>query len=292
MTAAALPIALVVGIVVELISGLTTFALGGERTWWRRVAGAWSDARRLLADKGGRDRVAVIEAGGATASLFGSGVVAAGALGVGPGDLPLLYLSLAVASAGALVAGSGAETPTGRARAGRERVRAALAEPAVAVGLGAMFLRYGTLELDAVRGTQTVLGTGLLLGPALAVTGLVAAALAFVAAGALRLPSAPEAMAVGRVRGPGGGASVLIRLCRWSLAGATALVTGVLLAGGTLDPFTLTGVLPVLGGGFGVALVMGVAGALLGRLSESWRFAAPALSLVLAALAVTMLVLA
>jgi hypothetical protein len=292
MTAAALPIALVVGVIVELVSGLTTWLIAREGSWWRRVGGIWSDALRMLRDRGGRERVAVIEAGGAAAAMLGSGIAAAGALGVGPGDLPLLYLSLAVGSAGAMVAVSAAETPTARARAGRERLRAALAEPAIAVGLGAMFLRYGTLDLDAVRGTQTVLGTGLLLGPGLALAGLATAAVALVAAGVLRLASAPEAMVVGRARGLGGGTSLLIRLCRWSLGGATCLVTAVLLAGGGIDPFTLSTALPVFAGALGVAVVMGVADALLARLPEPWRGAAPLLALVLAGIAVALVVLA
>jgi hypothetical protein len=292
MTAAALPIALVIGVVVELASGLVAWGTGGERAWWRRVGSVWAEVLRLLRDRGGRERVAVIEAGGALAALMGAGIAAAGALGVGPDNLPLLYLSLALASAGAMAAASGADTPTARVRAGRERLRAALAEPAIALALGAMFLRYGAFDLEAIRGTQTVLGTGLLLGPGLALAGLVAAALAFVSAGALRLAARPETMASGRARGPGAGTSVLLRLCRWALAGATSLVVGALVAGGQLESLSLSRAVPVIAAALGVAVVMGAADALLTRLPEGWRMVAPAFALLLAAAAAAMVVLA
>jgi hypothetical protein len=292
MTAAALPIALVAGLLFELASGVVTRLLAGERPWWRRIADAWRDLMALPGDRSGRERVAIVEAGGAAAALLGAGMVAAGALGVGPGDLVLLYLALAVASAGAMVAGSAVGTASAQALAGRRRILVALAEPAFAVGLAAMFLRYGAYDLEAVRGTQEVLGTGLLLAPGPAVAGLVAAALAFVASGTLRLPPSPETLTVGRARGPGAGTSLLLRLCRWSLAGATSLLAGVLLAGGGLEPLSLTRALPVAAGAAGVAFVMGVLDSLLDRLNETWRLAAPGVGLLVAAAAVAMVVLA
>jgi hypothetical protein len=85
--------------------------------------------------------------------------------------------------------------------------------------------------------------------------------------------------------------ALLSRLCRWSLAGATSLVAGVLLAGGGLEPLVLEGVLPVAAGAFSVAALTGVADALLGRLSPTWRQAAPGLALILAGGAVAMVVL-
>lgn len=283
MVAAALPIALVFGVLAELVSGLVSWALGGERAWWRRVSRVWPDVVRLWRDRRGRERVAVLEAGGAAASLLGAGLAAAGALGLAPGDLPLVYLSLVVASAGAMVAsGIGGAT---------WRVHPALAEPAFAVGLGAMFLRYGALDLEAVRGTQSVLGTGILLAPGLAVAGLVAAALAFSASGALRLSPSRDPRPRGRGAAPGAGPWLLIRLCRWSLAGATSLVAGVLLAGGGLEPLSLEAVVPVAAGALGVAAVIGAADALLSRVPERWRPAAPAVALLLASAGAAMVVL-
>lgn len=287
MVAAALPIALVFGVLAELVSGLVARALGGERAWWRRVSIVWPDLLRLWRDRRGRERVAVLEAGGAAAALLGAGLAAAGALGLAPGDLPMIYLSLAVASAGAMVAGSAA---TEASLGPRWRFRAALAEPAFAVGLGAMFLRYGTLDLEAVRGTQSVLGTGILLAPGLAAAGLIAAALAFSASGALRLSLPAEPGKPGAA--PGAGQSLLLRLSRWSLAGATSLVAGVLLAGGGLEPPSLEAIVPVAAGAFGVAAVIGAADALLARVPERWRPATPGVALLLAGAGAAMVVLA
>src|SRR5687767_4196031 len=178
MAAAALLIALAFGFIAELAAGLVGRLLGGDRAWWRGVSGLGLDVSRLLGDRSGQQGVAVVEAGGAAAALFGAGMAAAGALGVGPGDLVLLYLGLAVGSAGTLVVASVQTTATGRAEAARRRLLAALAEPAFAVGLGAMFLRYGALDLEAVRGTQQILGTGAVLGPAVATAGLFLGAIA------------------------------------------------------------------------------------------------------------------
>ena len=288
MAAAALPIALVFGILADLVSGLVSRPLSGERPWWRRVTGVGPDVLLLFRDRKGRERVSAVEAGGAAAAMLGSGTAAAGALGVGPDDIVLLYLALAVASVGALVAGLGGRGP-GEAGARSHRLLAAAAEPAFAVGMGVMFLRYGALDLEAVRGTQQVLGTGVLLLPGLATAGLAAAALAFVASGALRLlPSSARPGASPAGAGP----SLLARLCRWSLAGATALVAGVLLAGGGLEPLTLRAILPAALGALGVAVAIGVADALLARLTGRWRLAAPGIALVVAAAAAAMVVLA
>jgi hypothetical protein len=287
MAAAALPIALAFGILVELVSGLVSRPLSKERGWWRRVTGLGPDLLRLVRDRKGRERVSVVEAGGATAAMLGAGTAAAGALGVGPDDMPLLYLGLAVASAGALVVGLEGQGWRG---ARMHRLLAAAAEPAFAVGLGVMFLRYGALDLEAVRGTQQVLGTGLLLLPGLAAAGLAAAAAAFAASGALRLlpPSAgPSTSGVG-----GAGPALLARLCRWSVAGATALVAGVLLAGGGLEPLTLEAILPAALGTLGMAVAIGVSDALLTRLSGSWRLAASGTALLMAAAGAALVVLA
>jgi hypothetical protein len=76
------------------------------------------------------------------------------------------------------------------------------------------------------------------------------------------------------------------------MAGATALVAGVLLAGGGLGRLTLEGILPVALGALGVAVAIGVADALLARLTGAWRLAAPGIALVIAAAAAAMVVLA
>lgn len=290
MAAAALPIALVIGVVAELVSGLLSWPLGGDRAWWRRVGSVGPELIRLARDREGRERVTVVEAGGAAAAMLGAGMASAAALGLGPADLPLVYLALALASGGAMVVVLSDEAE--ESRVGGRRLLAALAEPAFAVALGVMFHRYGALDLEAVRGTQRVLGTGLLLSPGLAAAGLVTAALAFTAAGALRLLPSPGSERGVRARPSGAGPSLLARLCRWSVAGATSLVGGVLLAGGGLEPLALEGILPVALGALGVAVALGAADALLGRLTGAWRLAAPGLALLLGAGAAAMVVLA
>jgi hypothetical protein len=281
MAAVALPVALLLGMLVELVAGLVSRPLGGDRAWWRGVSGVVPDMLRLVRDRSGRERVSVVEAGGAAASFLGAGIAAAGALGLGPGGLILLYLALAVASAGAMV--------VGWERVGRQRrLATALAEPAFAIGLGALFLRYGALDLDAVRGTQQVLGTGLLLGPGLAVVGLVAAAKAVAWSAALRVSALPE---VKKGEMPGAGPAVLLRLCRWSLAGATSILAGVLLAGGGLEPFTADGLLPLGAGAAGFAVALGVAGGILRRLPDRWVLAVPALALGVGAAGAALVVL-
>ncbi|MGH2710150.1 MAG: hypothetical protein ACRDH9_02970 [Actinomycetota bacterium] len=292
MVAVGLPIALLLGAIAELAAGVIGRFLGGDRKWWSGVSGIGSDVVRLLKDRSGDQRVAVVEAGGAAAALLGAGIATAGALGVGPDDLVLLYLSLAVATVGAMTVGAVQTTPTGLAESGRRRLIAALAEPAFAIALGTMFLRYGALDLEAVRGTQQVLGTGAVLGPALATAGLIVAAIALVASGALKLPAVPAADRRGRGLRAGAGTALLLRLCRWSLAGATSLVAGVLLAGGGIDPFSVQSVIPVAVGAAGVAIVMGAAGSGLARVPEKWRLAVLGIALVLSGAAAAMVVLA
>lgn len=260
MAAAALPIALVLGALAELAAGLLRWPLTGERAWWSGVTALWRDGVRLWrGDPGGR--ASVVEAGGAAAALLGAGVAAAGAIGAGPGDLPLLYLFLALAAAGALVV------------VGSEAVRAerAAAEVAFAVALATLFLRYGTYELDAVRGTQKVLGTGLALGPTLAAAGLVVAALVLVVSGAMRLP--PRAAPAPAAR------SLLLTLCRWALTGSTSLLGAVLVAGGGLEE----GLLSLALASVALAILSGAAEAGLARVPPRWRWMAAAAVAVLAA---------
>ena len=274
MAAIGLPFALILGMLVELVSGLVSRPLGGGRAWWRGVSGIGSEMRRLVRDRTGGERVTVVEAGGAAASMLGAGTAAAGALGLGPDGLILLYLALALASAGALVAGweyGGND---------HRRLLAVLAEPAFAIGLAVMFVRFGALDLDAVRGTQQILGTGLVLGPVPTAVGLVAGAKALAWASALRLNAEPRRQ---DDEVPGAGAALLIRLCHWSVAGATSLVAGVLLAGGTLQPLSADGLLRLVAGAGGFAIALGMAGAVLRLLPEGWLPAVVVLALVLAA---------
>ena len=268
MAAAALPIALLLGILAELVSGLLRWPLGGERAWWRGVTGIWPDLRRLLAGRS-EDRASVVEAGAAIAAMLGAGAAAAGGLGIAPGDLPLLYLFLALGAAAGF-----AVSPVGR------RAERVLAELAFAVALGTLFLRYGTFDLDAIRGTQTVLGVGVLLGPTLAAVGMVLAVLVLAFSGAARLATRPAEA--------GAGGAALASLCRWSLSGATSLVAAVPLAGGELAD----GLVPLALGALAVAALLGVADALVSRLSGSWRWVAAAAQPVVAAGAATMAVVA
>jgi hypothetical protein len=229
--ALALPAALALGALADLVSGIVRRLLLGERGWWRGVTGRWTDLRRLL--RSGRARPAAVEAAGAAAALAGAGLAAGAGLGVLPGSLALAYPALALAVIGAHVAAPirrGGEGPAARAR-----LHALLAEPAFAVAIAAMALRWRALDLEAVRGTQTVLGPGIALGPALAAVGLAVAAAVALAMGALRIPPEPTAV---RRRGQArrAGASLLAALSRWAAIGATSVVVAVLVAGHRLDP--------------------------------------------------------
>lgn len=277
MAAIALPLALILGMFAELISGLMTWALGGEKRWWRGVSGIGSDAARLARERAAQ-RASVVEAGGALAALLGAGIVAAGALGVGPDGFVLLYLGLALALAGTTAVSWGRDE-------GPVRVALALADVALAVGLGTMFLRYGALELDAVRGTQEILGTGLVLGPVPTAVGLIAAAKVFAWGVAFNLPR-PAGDAAGAA---GAGAGILPRLCRWSVVGATSLLAGVLLAGGRLDP--ISDVAPLAAAGPAFAAALGIVDGILARLAQRWWPALAGFVVVLGAGAAALVVL-
>jgi hypothetical protein len=277
MAAIALPLAFVLGMFAELVSGLVTWALGGEKRWWRGISGMVSDAGRLTRDRSGDQRASVVEAGGALAALLGSGIAAAGALGLGPDGLVLLYLALVLGFAGATAVGWGRDEEPARAAV-------TLADLALPAGLGTMFLRYGALELDAVRGTQEILGTGLVLGPVATAVGLVAAAKAFAWGVGLNL-SRPGAHG----ERPAAGAEILLRLCRWSLMGATSLVAGVLLAGGGLDP--IADAMPLAAAALVFAGTLGIVDGIVGRLAHRWRPAIAGFAVALGAGAAGLVVL-
>ncbi|HEV3474621.1 MAG TPA: hypothetical protein VG602_04580 [Actinomycetota bacterium] len=207
----AVPLALVVGLIGEAIAAVV---LPGAR---RRRTDR-SGLGQLVKDAGG-ERASVVEAGGALAALLGAGVAAGGAVGLGPGSGALVYLGLVASAVGTHVAAAASDG------AGRERLRAALIEPVFVVALGAMFVRWGAADLDAVRGTQAVLGPGVALRPVTAAAGLALAALVALASGGIRVAS--------RSALPGAPA-LLMRLARWSAIGATALVVATLVAGSDL----------------------------------------------------------
>jgi hypothetical protein len=193
-----------------------------------------------------------VEAAGAAAALAGAGFAAGAALGVLPGSMALAYPALALAAIGAHLVvpiRRGGEGPAARAR-----LHAALAEPAFAVGLAAMALRWRTLDLEAVRGTQTVLGPGIALGPVLAAVGLALGAVIVLVMGAIRVPPEPPTLRRGG-QARRAGASLLAALARWAATGATSVVVAAFVAGHRLDP--APGVIPF-------AVVGAVAAALLG----------------------------
>jgi hypothetical protein len=292
MAALALPIALFLGLLADVVGGLVAWPLGGDRRWWRRVTAVGSDLRRLFWAREPALRPAVVEAGGAVAALFGASLAAAAALQLVPDDLVVVYLALVLSAVGARIAASAPPTAAGEPLVGRARVEAALLEPAFALALGVMFLRYGTFDLTAVRGTQTVLGPGLGLEPALVMAGLVTAAVVATATGAMRLPPLPvRGGAVGAPKAPGAGAGVLIRLSRWALAGATAMVVSVLVAGRELEPLTSEAALIQGGAAAAVAVLLGALESVLRRLPDRWRTLVPLVALALAGGAVAMVVL-
>lgn len=290
MAALALPVALFLGLLADLAGGLAARLTGGERRWWSSVTGQWHDARRLWRARRRRARPAVAEALGAVAALTGAGVAGAAALGLVPASVALVYLALVLAAVGTHLA-----WPLGRAAteasAALWRLEAALAEPAFLVALGAMFLRWQAADLEAIRGTQTVLGPGIGLGPGPAAVALGVAGLVALVAGALRLAPSPDRRQ--GARGPGAGSSLLLTLARWAAAGATALVVATPLAGRSLSPavFEVRGALVFIGAAALAAVLLGVAGAVIRRLRPGWRSATAGLTLLVGAGMVALVVL-
>ena len=283
--ALALPVALALGALADLVAGIVRRLVRGERGWWRGVTGRWTDLRRLL--RSGRARVAVVEAAGAGAALAGAGFAAGAGMGVLPGSLALAYPALALAVIGAHVAAPirrGGEGPAARAR-----LHAFLAEPAFAVAIGAMALRWRALDLEAIRGTQTVLGAGVALGPALAAVGLAVGAAVALTMGALRVPPEPTpAPRGGQARRAG--ASLLAALARWAAIGATSVVVAVMVAGHRLDPSP--GLVLFVASAAAAAALIGALGAWLRMLAPRRLPALAGGALALAAAAATLVVTA
>ena len=292
MTAVALPLALLFGLVADVAGALVSWPLGGDRRWWRRVTRVGTDLTGVVRGGDPASRPAALEVGGAMAALLGASLAAASAIGLIPGDLALVYLALALAAAGSRVLAAVPPTGAGEAAAGMARMSAALVEPAFALALGVLFLRYGTLDLPSARGTQTVLGPGIALGSGIVVAGMIVAASVAAATGALRMSPLPErSTRVGAPRAPGPGAALLIRLTRWAISGSTAMVVAVLVNGREIDPLTSSAALLQAGTAAGIAVLLGAAEALLRRVPDRWRLIPPAVALVLAGGAAAMVVL-
>jgi hypothetical protein len=266
LTALALPVALVLGALSSVISGFVRRLAGRDRSWWPDPRGVGGAVRRLL--RGGKESVTVLEAGGALACFLASALAAAAALGEVPGSGVLLYLALLTAAAGGHVAASDASTRLREESVARARLAWAAAEPGFLLALGAAFLRWRAGDLEAVRGAQEVFGYGPTVGPPLAAVGLMTGVALLLVTGGLRLVPPAEAV---RGRGRRAGGAFLIALCRWSLAGTTALVAAVLSVGGALqtadgalspvEDLTLPALL-ALGGAIVIGLMDGLAATL------------------------------
>jgi hypothetical protein len=265
VTALALPLALVLGALASL-AGAGIRRLGRRRGRGRRGTAL----RRLLRSR--KERASLLELGGALACFLGAGLAGAAAVGTAPGSGALVYLALLTAAAGGHVAASDATTQLRAERVASGRLAWALAEPAFLLGLGVALLRWRGPDLEAARGAQEVLGLGLSVGPPLAAAGLALAGGALVVAGAARAVP-PEEAARGGGRRAGG--AVLIGLCRWAAAGATALVIAGLVAGRDLVPLTSEDALLGAAAAAAVALALGIADGLLGLFPRSRRLAGP-----------------
>lgn len=286
--AVALIVALFLGLVADLATAVVVRAIWHAGSLWWPLAAFGADVRLLVMN---RDRISVVEAFGAGLGLLGATLAAAAAVGVAPGNAPFVYLALALGALGGHAAASLSDIGPAELRARRARFQFVMVEPAFALALAAGFIRWRAVDLEAVRGAHDVLGSGMEVGPPLASTGLILAALVGVACGALRL--APERAAE---TGTGGGSSLLVTMCRWSLSGATVLVAAAFLAGGEntltaawpLDPALLPGLLIAVGG----ALFLGGVRAALDALPWSMRLMAGWAAVVLAAVALELVLLA
>jgi hypothetical protein len=286
MAALALPLALVLGALSDVVGALVVRFTGGPRSWWRPVGGLWDEARRLARARTRRARPTVTEAMGAAAAALGGGLAAGGAIGLVPGSAAMVYLALTLGAAGLHLA-EPVRVPAGEAAASARRRDALLAEPAFVVALGALLIRWRAFDLDAIRASQTVLGPGISVGPTIAAVAVGGAAVAALAAAALRLglgdgPVRRE----GQSRGAGGW--LLRTVARWSVAGATAMVVAALVAGHRLD--VSPSVLPFVGAAVAASGVLGLAAAALRRAPTRWRLAVAGTALVVAGGAVAVVV--
>ena len=289
MAALALPLALLVGALADLAGGAAWRLGRGPEAWWGPVAVPFDETRRLLRGRSPRARPAAGEALGAVAALAGSGLVAGGALGVLPGTAPFVYLSLALAVAGLRLAEPVAAPAEGFGGGPGARL-AVLVETAFVLSIGALLIRWGAFDVEAVRATQTVLGPGIAVGPVASAAAVVVGAVTALAASALRV-GPPVAAVVRRGRQlRRAGPRLLVALGRWAVAGASTLLVATLVAGHRLDASADT--LPFLGAAVVAAVVLGAAAAVLGRLPIRTRTLVAAGAAVLAAGAVALAALA
>jgi hypothetical protein len=286
--AVTLIVALLLGLVADLATAVVVRAIWHGGSLWWPLSAFGADVRLLVMS---RDRISVVEAFGAGLGLLGGTLAAAAAVGAAPGNAPFIYLALALGAVGGHAAASLSDIGPAELRAKRTRFQLVMVEPAFALALAVGFIRWRAVDLEAVRGAHDVLGSGMEVGPPLATTGLILATLVGLACGALRL--APERAAE---TGTGGGSSLLVTLCRWSLSGATVLVAAAFLAGGEntlaagwpLDPALLPALLTATAG----ALFLGGVRAALDALPWSIRLLAGWGAALLAAVALELVFLA
>ena len=245
---------------------------GARRTGRKGTSGGRrrSTARRVL--RAGGERASPLELGGALACFLGAGLAAGAAFGWAPSSGALVYLALLAAAAGGHVVAADASTDLRAERMARIRLVWALAEPAFLLALGVALFRWGAGDLEAVHGAQRVLGAGIAVGPPLAAAGLIAAASVLLVAGALRLVPAEEAV---RGRGRRAGGALLIGLCRWATAGATAVVAATLVMGREPDLDDAAAMLGPAGAAAVAAVVIGAADGLLSRLPRARPWVGP-----------------
>jgi hypothetical protein len=286
--AVALPVSLFLGLVSELLTGALQRMWSRGSPWWAPLAAFGTDVRLLVSN---RDRISILEGAAAGAGLLGSTLAASAAVGAAPGSAPLLYLALLLGAVGGHAAASFSDFDRDEALAAHARREFALVEPAFLLALATAFVRWRAGDLDAVRGAQDVLGSGLEVGPPLAAGGLLLAASLIVAAGALRLPPTR-----GIEPGAAGGPSLIVTLCRWALTGAMVLTAAGFVAAGTEAthggwPFE-AGLRPVAAGAFAGVVLLAVVRAGLSRLPAALRPMAAWAAAILAAIAMELVLLA
>ena len=281
-------VVLLFGLLADLAAGVVRRLTGRAESWWAPLRRVGADARLLVTD---RDRLSVIEALGLGGAIAGAALAAAVAVGATPGTLVSLYLLLLLTAAGGHLAASTPLTRAGEQRAARARASALAGEPVLILALGAVFARWHTADMEAIRGANRVLGSGLTVGPDAAAVGLGVAMGALVLAGSLRLPPEP-----GEEAGAHGGLALAVTLARWAGAGAIVLAGAGLLwsevaVGGAAWMFQRDA-LPVMGAAGAAAVVLGAAGGGLSLLSVRARIVAGALAVVIGVAGATMVVTA
>lgn len=261
MAAVGLPLVLLLGLCADLVAGLVR----SERRL-RPVTAFWGDLTRAVSRA---EPASLLEAAGGGAAMLGAGLVAAAAIGASPGDPALLLLALALAVAGAHLAAIEPPTRRGAARARAGLVETALVFVGAAAGLATVFLRWRATDLGSIWGAGEVLGFPLGVGPPVVAAGQVVALLALAAAAGLLVPLEPESSA-GRRRPAA--AALLVRLSRWAVAGAAAVLVPALsvgfdlTAGGDAPSFLLWA-----GVGLAGSVVVGAAWGGLDRLRPGLR---------------------